>query len=252
VRGKCPDQLRLPFMLWTRGPSARSSSASLASAWPLRPSARYLRRWGFSPQKPIRKAYEQNPTQIRYWLQTKYPAIRQQAKELGARIYWGDEMGLRSDHAVGRTWGVKGQMPVVKATGNRFGCNMISAITNQGHLSFMVFEGRFTSAVFIEFLRRLARQNEDQTTFLIVDRHRAHRSRKVEEWLAANPEAVRLFYLPGYSPDLNPDELLNQDIKSNSVGKRRAKDKAELLKNVQRKPSIVRRYFEAESVRYAA
>jgi transposase len=164
-------------------------------------------------------------------------------------------MGLRSDHAVGRTWGVKGQMPVVKATGNRFGCNMISAITNQGHLSFMVFEGRFTSAVFIEFLRRQARQNEDQTTFLIVDRHRAHRSRKVEEWLAANPEAVRLFYLPGY----NPDELLNQDIKSNSVGKRRAKDKAELLKNVrgylrsrQRKPSIVRRYFEAESVRYAA
>ncbi|MEW5775123.1 MAG: IS630 family transposase [Thermodesulfobacteriota bacterium] len=144
VRGRYPDQLRLPFMLWTRGAVATLIERKFGIRLALSTIGRYLRTWGFSPQKPVRRAYEQNPAQVRYWLQTKYSAIRRQAKEVGARIYWGDEMGLRSDHAVGRTWGVKGKPPVVKASGNRFSCNMISGITNQGHLSFMVSEGRVT------------------------------------------------------------------------------------------------------------
>lgn len=259
VRGKCPDQLRLPFMLWTREAVALLIQRKFDIQLALSTVGRYLRTWGFSPQKPVRRAYEQNPAQVRYWLQTKYPSIRSQAKEVGACIFWGDEMGLRSDHAVGRTWGERGKTPVVKASGNRFGCNMISAITNQGNLNFMVFDGRFTSDVFISFMKRLVKQNKGKPVFLIVDRHSAHRSRKVETWLEENTDSMRLFYLPGYSPDLNPDELLNQDVKSNSVGRRRAKDKAELVKNVrgylrsrQRKPEIVSHYFNGEHVKYAA
>jgi transposase len=133
---------------------------------------------------------------------------------------------------VGRTWGVKGETPVVKVPGKRLSCNMISAITNLGNLSFMVFEGRFNSKVFIDFMSRLIRQNE-APVFLIVDGHPAHRSRAVLDWVEERKESLRLFSLPGYSPELNPDELLNQDIKSNSVGRGRAKDKAELVKNVR-------------------
>ena len=139
-------------------------------------------------------------------MEKEYPAIRQQAKSEKAQIYWGDEMGLRSDHAVGRSYGLRGQTPVIEATGKRFGCNMISAITNQGRLNFMVFKDRFVSKVFLEFLNRLVRQSE-RKVFLIVDNHPVHRSKKVKLWLQEHEEEIRVFFLPGYSPELNPDEL---------------------------------------------
>jgi len=167
-------------------------------------------------------------------------------------------MGLRSDHVAGRSWGLKGKTPVVEATGKRFGCNMISAITNRGRLNFMVFQGRFTGPVFLRFLRRLVRQS-DQKVFLIVDGHPVHRARKVKAWLEQNSEDIELFYLPSYSPHLNPDEILNQDIKTNAVGRNRASNLPELMTNVrrflrsrQRRPHVVRRYFLERHVRYAA
>jgi transposase len=259
VIGKRPEQLRLPFCLWTReavGQLIEKRFGIVVSIWTI---GRYLKRWGFTPQKPVRRALERNPAQVRYWLKTKYPAISREAKAAGARIYWGDEMGLRSDHAVGRSYGLRGQKPVIPITGNRFGCNMVSAITNQDHLNFMVFEEKFTSDVFIEFLGRLVKHNAGRRVFLIADRHPVHRSRKVARWLGTNIDTIKMFFLPGYSPELNPDELLNQDVKSNSVGKRRAKDKAEMLKNIrgylrsrQRTPQIIRRYFMEEHVHYAA
>ncbi|MFZ5451291.1 MAG: IS630 family transposase [Thermodesulfobacteriota bacterium] len=132
----------------------------------------------------------------------------------------GDEMGLRSDHAVGRSYGLKGQTPVIVATGQRFGCNIIAAITNQGRLNFMVFKERFTTQVFLEFLRRLLRQS-DRRVYPIIDRHPVHRSRKVKNWVEENAERLRLIFLPSYSPELNPDELLNQDVKSNALGRQR-------------------------------
>jgi len=167
-------------------------------------------------------------------------------------------MGLRSDHAVGRSFSPKGKTPIVNATGKRFGCNMISGITNLGRLSFMVFEGRFSADVFLEFLRRLLRTSS-RKVFLIVDRHPVHRSRKVGTWLTANDRRIKMFFLPGYSPELNPTELLNQDVKSNSVGRQRAGSKQELMRNVrgylrsrQRTPQVVRNYFLEKNVRYAA
>jgi transposase len=174
-----------------------------------------------------------------------------------AAIHWGDEMGLRSDHQTGTTYGRKGKTPAVPGTGKRFGCKMISAITNRGHLSFMVFKHRFTADVMIEFLRRLVRQS-CRKVFLIIDGHPVHRSGRVEKWVEKHRSQIRLFFLPGYCPELNPDELLNQDVKTNALGRERPRNQPEMIRNVrsylrstQRQPQIVRSYFESEEVAYA-
>lgn len=254
----CPDQLKLPFALWTRD-AVRQLIARrfgiLLSIWTV---GRYLKRWGFTPQKPLRRAYEQDPEAVKRWLQEEYPAIRRQAHAERAQIHWGDQMGLRSDHQAGRSYGRKGQTPVIPGTGKRFGCNMISAITNRGRLAFMVFKQRFRSQVMIEFLRRLIKQNP-RKVFLIVDGHPVHRSRCVQRWVNRHKKKIQLFYLPSYSPQLNPDEFLNQDVKTNAVGRQRPKDQPEMmgrvrsyLRSTQRRPQVVRSYFHHKDVRYAA
>jgi transposase len=258
VTDRHPDQLKLPFYLWTRQAVAGLIEKRFdvqVSVWTV---GRYLRAWGFTPQKPVKRAYEQSSEAVRQWLKSQYPEICDQAKREKAQVYWGDEMGLRSDHAVGRTYGRKGQTPVLSVTGRRFGCNMISAITNRGQLNFMVFHDRFTAGVFQDFLSRLIRQYEGRM-FLIVDRHPVHRSAQIRDWLEVHKGRIRLFFLPGYSPELNPDELLNQDVKSNALGRRRARDQKELMSNTrcylrsrQRKPEIVKNYFHGQHVRYAA
>jgi transposase len=258
IEDRCPDQLHLPFALWTReavGQLIAQRYGIGLSVWTV---GRYLAKWGFTPQKPLRRAYEQDPAAVKRWLEQRYPAIRVQAKAEKAEIYWGDEMGLRSDHQTGTSYGREGKTPTIPGTGKRFGCNMISAITNRGHLLFMVFRQRFTSAVFLMFLRRLVRQ-VGRKAFLIVDGHPAHRSAALKRWLAGQADRLRVFYLPWYSPKLNPDELLNQDVKSNAVGRRRPADQREMLANVrgylrstQKQPQVVRNYFHQENVRYAA
>ena len=255
---RCPDQLKMPFYLWTReavGQLIERRFGVRLSVWTV---GRYLARWGFTPQKPMRRAFEKNPEAVHRWLDEKYPAIRKQAKQEKADIYWGDEMGMRSDHTVGRSYGRRGQTPVILGTGVRFGCNMISAITNKGQLNFMVFKQRFKANVFEEFLRRLVRQSE-RKVFIIVDGHPVHRSGKVKKWLNKNEKHIRLFFLPSYSPELNPDEILNQDVKSNAVGRKRARCQSELIANVrsflwgrQRRPNVVKKYFSEKHVSYAA
>lgn len=217
-----------------------------------------MRRWGFTPQKPLRRAYERNPAAVQKWLDEGYPAVRHQAKRETAVIHWGDEMGLRSDHQTGTSYGRRGKTPVIPGTGRRFRCNVISTVTNQGTLTFMVFPQRFTAQVMIRFLRRLLRQAQ-RKIYLIVDGHPVHRSGKVQRWVEQHQGQLRLIQLPGYSPELNPDELLNQDVKSNALGRRRPRDRDEMvgevrsyLRSTQRQPHLVRRYFQHESVRYAA
>ena len=255
---RCPDQLKLPFALWTREAVQqliRKRFGMTVSVWTV---GRYLNGWGLTPQKPIRRAYEQDPAAVRRWLKKTYPKIRAQAKEEKAEIHWSDEMGLRSDHQAGRSYGMKGRTPVIPGTGQRFGCNLIWSITNRGRLCFMVFKQRLTSRVFLAFLDRLIRQVK-RKIFLIIDGHPAHRAQPVKRWLAHRQHRIRLFFLPTYSPDLNPDEMLNQDVKTNAVGRRRPPNQAELmadvrgyLRSTQKQPAIVRSYFQAESVRYAA
>ena len=258
ITDRCPDQKKLPFALWTR----EAVQYLLADRFDVHVSVwtvgRYLAQWGLTPQKPLRRAYEQNPVAVKRWLNEAYPAIMKQAKREKAEIHWGDEMGLRSDHQAGRSYGRRGTTPVISGTGQRFRCNMISTITNRGRLSFMVFKKRFTSVVMIDFLRRLVRHS-DRKVLLIVDGHPVHRSAKVRQWIDRHHRQIQLFLLPGYSPELNPDEYLNQDVKTNALGRERPKDRAEMVGNIrsylrstQRQPAVVKRFFEAEEVAYAA
>ena len=258
ISERCPDQLKLPFALWTRDAVRQLIKKRFGVSVSVWTVGRYLKRWGFTPQKPLRRAYEQNPEAVRLWLEKDYPAIRRQARQEHAQIHWGDEMGMRSDHQAGRSYGLKGQTPVIPGTGKRFGCNMVSAITNRGRLAFMVFTERFTGPVMIHFLRRLIKQNP-RKVFLIVDGHPVHRSRQVKRWVYGHKKNIRLFYLPGYSPQLNPDECLNQDVKTNAVGRQRPKDQPQMMQQVrsylrsaQRRPKLVKNYFQQEDVRYAA
>ena len=258
VTDRCPDQLRLPFALWTREAVGQLMADRFdvhVSVWTV---GRYLREWGLTPQKPLRRAYERDPEAVDRWLKEEYPAIRRRANAEKAEIHWGDEMGLRSDHQTGTSYGLRGQTPVILGTGKRFGCNMISTVTNRGKMAFMVFKERFTSKVMIRFLRRLTRQ-AGRKLFLILDRHPVHQSAKVQQWIAAHANVLALFFLPGYSPQLNPDEYLNQDVKSNAVGRQRPPDQQTLIANVrtylrqtQRRPQIVASYFQHKDVAYAA
>ena len=258
ILGKHPGQLRLPGFLWTResvGLLIFRRFGLRLSRWTI---GRYLNAWGLTVQKPAKRALEQNPAQVKYWLQTKYPAIVRQAAQEKAEIFWADAMGLRSTHQTGTTWGEKGQTPIVRTSGDRFGCNMLSAITNRGRMAFMVFAGKFISAVFIIFLERLIRHNSGQKVFLIVDRHPVHRSNKVSEWLAAHGKEIEVFFLPAYSPELNPDELLNNAAKAGVSNKVRAKDQGELqaalrsyLRSTQRRPERVKSFFKGKHVKYA-
>ena len=173
-------------------------------------------------------------------------------------MLWLDEMGLRSDHTAGRSWSPVGQTPIVPGTGQRFGANVISAISNKGHLQFSVFKQRFTTPVCIDFLARLVRQAGGQKIILILDGHPVHRAKKVRAWVEAHPDQIELQFLPGYSPELNPTELLNQDVKTNAVGRRRPRSQDELiddtrsyLRSTQRRPRLVARYFDGEHVSYA-
>src|SRR6266536_5661385 len=167
-------------------------------------------------------------------------------------------MGLRSDHSAGRSWAPVGQTPIVQGSGQRFGANVISVISNKGHLQFKVFKQRFTAPELIDFLACLVRQADGQKLILILDGHPVHRAQKVRAWVAAHAEQIELRFLPGYSPELNPTELLNQDVKTTALGRRRPRTQDELigdtrsyLRSTQHRPQLVARYFDGEHVRYA-
>jgi len=258
ITDRCPDQLKLPFVLWTRE-AVRSllerRFGLKVSVWT---AGRYLAGWGLTPQKPLRRAYEQDPAAVKRWLREEYPAIRTAAKREKAEIHWGDQMGLRSDHQTGTSYGRRGKTPVIHATGQRFGCNMMSTLTNRGVLTFMVFKRRFTAPVCIQFLRRLIRQRK-RKVLLILDRHPVHRSATVKRWLAQHADRLRLFFLPGYSPELNPDEYLNHDVKANAVGRTRPATQTQMLDLVrgylrikQARPILIEAFFHHPDVKYAA
>jgi transposase len=258
IRDKNPDQLRLPGFLWTRALVCELIERRFGIKVTEKTAGRYLRVWGFSPQKPARRALEQDSDAVREWLEQRYPAIEARAYRERALILWADEMGLRSDHSAGRSWSPVGQTPIVAGTGQRFGANVISAISNKGRLQFSVFTQRFTAAVLIDFLTRLIRQADGQKIILILDGHPVHRATKVRQWVAAHAEQIELEFLPGYSPELNPTELLNQDVKSNALGRRRPHTQDELiddtrsyLRSTQRRPRLVARYFDGKHVSYA-
>lgn len=258
IKDKLPDQLKLPFGLWTREAVQQLILERYGielSRWQV---GRYLKSWGYTPQKPITKAFEQKPEKVKAWLETEFPAIKKRASKENAIIYFGDETGMRSDHQAGRSYAPAGQTPVIRKTGQRFSINMISALSNKGHLQFMIIEERFNSEVFQTFLQQMTKYSR-QKIFFVTDGHPAHKTKKLDEWLAANSEKIELFFLPPYSPELNPQEYVNQDVKTNVVGKKRPINKQQMRKNVEdfmtsRKndKKQVQKYFHVSHVRYAA
>jgi transposase len=258
IADRCPDQLKLPFYLWTREAVGHLIARRFGIQMSVWTAGRLLARWGFTPQKPARRAFEQDAQAVKSWVQRKYPAIRTRARREKGLIFWADEMGLRSDHAAGRSFSPAGQTPVILGTGQRFRCNLISAITNRGQMQFMVFKERFTVAVFVKFLRRLLRQNR-RKLFLIIDSHPLHVAKAALRWLKSHRAHLRVYFLPTYSPELNPDEYLNQDVKTNAVGRMRPLNRTEMVGNIraylrttQANRLLVKRYFHAKHVRYAS
>jgi transposase len=258
IQDRTPDQLRMPFILWTADAVRELIERKYSIRLSTRTIQRYLKTWGFTPQKPVRRAYEKDPEAVEKWLRTDYPRLVQRAKIEKSAIYWGDEMGLRSDHQAGRFYSPKGKTPVRDGTGKRFQANMVSIISNRGDLAFMVFLERFTTEVFIRFLGRVIRHVK-RKVILIIDGHRVHKSKKLQNWLDQHPAQIEIVFLPAYSPELNPDEMLNQDVKANAVGKRKPRNRKELVDDMrsflhrrQMMPQVVSRYFHEENVRYAA
>lgn len=254
---KTPDQLKLPFALWTRKAVQEVIAQQYGVRLPIRTVGEYLHRWGFTPQKPVKKAYEQQPERVKKWLDEEYPGIAVRAREESAEIHWGDETGLSSQDNRGRGYAPKGQTPVVYGPGKRFSASMISAVNNQGKLRFMVYEGALRVDTFLKFLRRLIKDS-DCKIFFIVDNLRVHHARKVQQWTERHAEEIELFYLPAYSPEQNPDEYVNQDVKVHMREKPMPRSGWELKNGLRSymwrllsKTDKVARFFEHKSVRYA-
>jgi transposase len=258
LRTRTPDRLGLPDALWTREAVADWAAQHLGlrrSRWVW---GRWLRAQGFTPQKPARRAYERDPEAVTRWLEEEYPRVQAEARAEGAEVHWLDEAGVRSDCAPGRGYAPRGQTPVAAVPGRRFGVNYIATVTNAGLLRFMVFAGRFTAAVLLVFLARLLACRPGKV-YVVLDGHPAHRARKVAAWVAARADRIRLVFLPPYSPELNPAEYLNNDVKGNAQRAGRAREKRELagkvrsyLRGTQQVTSVVKGYFQAKHVRYAA
>jgi transposase len=253
-----PDELDLPFALWSRAAVRELIQQRCGVALAVRTVGKYLARWGFTPQKPLRRAYEQNPAEVRRWLRQDYPAILARAKRARGLVFWADETGLRSDDVRGRGYAPRGRTPVVRVCQKRAKLSLISAVTNRGEVRWMVWEGAVNAPALIRFLERLIRDIR-RKVFLILDRLKVHRARAVRDWLAEHRTKIEVFYLPAYSPELNPDEGLNADFKQALTRKAPARRKVQLrraaishMRRLSKSPARIRSYFRHKPVRYAA
>ncbi len=218
----------------------------------------YLRSWGFTPHKPKKLAYEQCSKKVQKWLDEDYPSIKDRAKKELAEIYWGDETGVRNSNQHGRSYAPKDKTPVKKHKARRFSINMISTVTNQGQVQFMVYSGSMNADRLIEFMIQLIK-NKEQKIFLILDNLRVHHSKLVKQWVEENKDKIELFYLPSYSPEKNPDEYLNCDLKYGMSEKPAPKNEKQLKINVENHMNMltknserVKKYFNHKEIKYAA
>jgi transposase len=255
---KRPEQLKMSFALWNRAAVSHLIEQECGIKLPVRSVGNYLERWGFTPQKPIKRAYEQNAVAVQKWLDESYPDIAKQAREEGGEIYWGDETALVNTDVRGRSFAPKGKTPVVYAPGTRQRLSMIAAITNKGAARWQIIDGNFDADRLIEFMGLLIK-DAGRKVFLILDNLRVHHSKPVKAWLAENKGKIECFYLPSYSPELNPEERLNSDLKQ-AIGAKvpvRTKDKLrdaanEHMAMLEVTPQRVANYFHDPKVKYAA
>jgi len=257
---KDPRQYKFKFALWTsvmvRDIIRRQFGVSLGRS----SVSRLLNQMGLSAQRPLWRAYQQDPVKVEHWLQTEYPAIRRKALKMKVEIWFADEAGVGSDAHAGAAWAPRGRTPIVSTTGARFGVNLISAVSRGGDFRFMAVEERVTAKVFIEFLKRLI-VNAPRPVFLIVDGYPTHKAVMVRKYVETVSDQLRLFSLPPYSPELSPDELVWNDMKNNGIGRIRMPItiKSEMkrsilshLRSLQKLPQRIQSFFLAPTTAYAA
>lgn len=257
IREDDPRQMRLPFALWTLALIRTVILTKFGISLTEVSVGRIMKRLGFSPQRPLYRACQQDKALVDQWREEEFPKIKKRAEEQGALIFFGDEAGIRSDYHAGTTWAPLGNTPVVIATGARFGLNMISAVNSSGHFRFMIVDGTVTGIVFRDFLQRLI-AGIDRKIFLIVDGHPIHKAKVVKDFVTKHSDRIELFFLPPYSPELNPDELAWAHIKTR-IAKKTVQTKEELrgmvistMHRLQKLPKIVSSFFQAPTCKYAA
>lgn len=257
IYDKCPDQMKLPFALWTRIAVQQLIKQLWSIQMPIRTVGEYLKRWGFTPQRPLRRAYKQNPKAVKSWLDNEYPDIAERAIKENAQIQWGDETGLCNDSYHGRSYSPRGETPAVQIHPRCQRVNLISTVTNQGKVRFMVYDGKMNSQTLIKFMKRLIKDSAKKV-FLILDNLKVHHSHMVKDWLAEHKERIEVFHLPAYSPELNPDEYLNCDLKVGVHSGVPARTKGQLkrkaishLRKLQKLPGRIKRYFRHPKITYA-
>ena len=256
---KRPEQLKLDFALWTRAAVMLLIERECGVCIPVRSVGEYLKRWGFTPQKPIRRAYEQSPVAVQKWLDETYPEIKQRAQEEDAEIHWGDEMAVVNTDVRGRGYAPQGDTPVAYVVGGtRQKLSMISTVTNHGKTSWMIIDGNFNHLRLIEFFEALVKQ-AGRKVFLVLDNLNVHHCKPVKEWLAAHKEQIEVFYLPSYSPERNPDERLNGDLKQAIETKVACRSKDKLrgaatnqMVAIENNPERIKSFFTDPIVAYAA
>ena len=258
ITNKTPDQYRFPFVLWTSKLIGKLIKERFGITLSKASVCRLLNQLGLSAQRPLWRAYQQSPAHVEHWMNNEFPAIRARAKREKAELWFADEAGIRSDAHAGTTWSPKGKTPIVSSTGARFGLNVVSAVSPQGNFRFMCVKGRVNAGVFIDFLKRII-QSTDRKVFLIVDGHPTHKAKKVKKFVESVSDRLELFFLPPYSPELNPDEFVWSDLKNNSLG-RKAITCVEMMKQevisylrfIQKSLDRVRSYFKTPTTAYAA
>jgi transposase len=256
VVGNDPRQLRFAFALWTRAMVRELIRREFGVALSEVSVGRLLRKLGLSPQRPLYRAWQQNPEAVARWKAEEYPAIREQAAQVGATVYFADEAGVRSDYHAGTTWAPVGRTPVVASTGDRVGVNLISAVTAKGALRFAAYDGSLNGPVFIDFCRRLLHDSPGPV-FLVLDGHPVHRSKAVKQFAASTDGRLRLCFLPGYAPELNPDEWVWKHVKHDRIGRAGVSGPEDLkakalaaLHRLQRLPHLVQSFFRDPNLRY--
>jgi transposase len=258
ICGKCPDQLSLPFALWTRAAIRELIRREFGIRLSIRGVGEYVARWGYTPQKAARRACERDDAAVKDWLSIEYPKIKARAKRENAEINWGEETGVRSDESRHRGYAPPGQTPVVKIPARRKNLSMIAAVTNQGKVRFVIYPGGLGPQRLIVFLQRLI-NDSPRKVFLILDNLNVHKAKAVRNWLAEHVQWIEVFYLPPYSPELTPTEYFNGDLKTESQRGIPPKDAKERMRRIlshsrriQKSPARVRAYLRNRNTRYAA
>ena len=248
----------MKYALWTREAVRELIAERYGVRYALQSLSVVLKRWGFTPQRPLKRAYEQRPAEVKCWLQEEYPHIKAQAKAENAEIWWGDETAVKPEAHTRRSFAPRGKTPVVRQPARRFHSSLISALNNQGKMQWMALKEALNADLLIRFLKQLIKHRK-RKIILIVDNLRVHHAKLVKGWLEEHKERIEVFYLPAYSPELNPDEYLNNDLKQTIASDGVAITQGELdaqvsvsLFMLSIRPHRISSFFRHPKAKYAA